>query len=100
MKTKDIIVSPDRQPATISKTAANPNGLAREQAQMDVAISEVQEDLLELYKRFTELRDTYARLKMRRDGTASGNAAGVPAALNGQQARSVAEGFAKRGPRR
>ena len=66
MKTKDIIASPDQQPPGISKTTDNPNGLAHEQAQMDVAISEVQEDLLELYKRFTELRDTYARLKMRR----------------------------------
>lgn len=99
MKTKDIIVSPGRQPGDINKTADNPNGLAHEQAQMDVAISEVQEDLLELYKRFTELRDTYARLKMRRDGAASGNLA-VPAVLTGQQARSVAEGSMKRGPRR
>ena len=66
MKTKDIIVSPGKQPPGISKTAENPNGLAHEQAQMDVAMAEVQEDLLELYRRFIELRDTYARLKMRR----------------------------------
>lgn len=98
MKTKDI-VRPAGAPPAVNPTAENPNGLAHEQAQMDVAISEVQEDLLELYKRFTELRDTYARLKMRRDGVASGNAA-VPAALNGQQVRSVAEGFTKRGQRR
>lgn len=98
MKTKDII-RPVAVPPAVNPTAENPNGLAREQAQMDVAISEVQEDLLELYKRFTELRDTYARLKMRREGAASGNTVG-PAALNGQQARSVAEGVTKRRPRR
>ncbi len=97
MKTKDIIRPAGPVPA-VNPTAENPNGLAREQAQMDVAISEVQEDLLELYKRFSELRDTYARLKMRRDGTASGNAAGVPA-TTGQQAHATAEGVTKRGRR-
>lgn len=66
MKTKDIIVSPVRQPPGISKTAENPNGLAHEQAQMDVAMAEVQEDIIALHKRFIELRDTYARLKVRR----------------------------------
>ncbi len=60
MKTKDIIVSPGEQPVGISKTADNPNGLAHEQAQMDVAMAEVQEDVIELHMRFIELRDTYA----------------------------------------
>jgi hypothetical protein len=69
MKTKDIIPA-SGPPAAVSPTADNPNGLAHEQAQMDVAIGEVQEDLLELYQRFIELRDTYARLKMRRGQTA------------------------------
>lgn len=85
MKTKDI-VRPTGMPPAVNPTAENPNGLAHEQAQMDVAISEVQEDLLELYKRFTDLRDTYARLKMRRDQSA---VAATPSAVN--QPRAVAE---------
>ena len=90
MKTKDIIIAPDKQPSGISKTAENPNGLAHEQAQMDVAISEVQEDLLELYNRFIELRDTYARLKMRR-----GEEATTQSAVAKTNSRSSTEGLAE-----
>ena len=95
MKTKDIIVSPGRQPVGISKTADNPNGLAHEQAQMDVAMAEVQEDLIALHKRFIELRDTYARLKMRRDQSAM---AATPSTTT--QAKAVAEMQRDRRPHR
>ena len=94
MKTKDII-RPAGTPPAANPTAENPNGLAHEQAQMDVAISEVQEDLLELYKRFTELRDTYARLKMRRDQSA---VATTPSAV--PHARAVTEARGRGRPRR
>ncbi len=94
MKTKDII-RPAGTPPAVNPTAENPNGLAHEQAQMDVAISEVQEDLLELYKRFTELRDTYARLKMRRDQSA---VAVTPSAMT--HARAVTEARGRGRPRR
>ncbi len=93
MKTKDII-RPAGTPPAVNPTAENPNGLAHEQAQMDVAISEVQEDLLELYKRFTELRDTYARLKMRRDQSV---VAATPSVVT--QARAVTEARGRGRPR-
>lgn len=95
MKTKDIVIAPDRQPVGISKTADNPNGLAHEQAQMDVAMAEVQEDLIALHKRFIELRDTYARLKMRRDQSAT---AGTPSRAT--QAEALAEARGGRRPGR
>lgn len=94
MKTRDIIHPAEAQQALV-KTADNPNGLAHEQAQMDVAVSEVQEDLLELYRRFTELRDTYARLKMRRDQPQSAAPPTKPA-----QAKAAAETRISRGPPR
>ena len=66
---------------------------------MDVAVAEVQEDLLELYKRFIELRDTYARLKMRRgEGGVMQSGEGKPA--SGSQVQSVAEARGNRRPRR
>lgn len=98
MKTRDIIGRADTSPA-VNLTTDNPNGLAHEQAQMDVAVVEVQEDLLELYKRFIELRDTYARLKMRRgEGNAMQSGAGKPASSS--QAQAVAEARPSRTPRR
>lgn len=98
MKTKDIIGRGPDAPA-VNLTTDNPNGLAHEQAQMDVAVAEVQEDLLELYKRFIELRDTYARLKMRRgEGGATQSGAGKPA--SGSQAQAVAEVLGSRRQRR
>ena len=66
---------------------------------MDVAVAEVQEDLLELYKRFIELRDTYARLKMRRgEGNAMKSGAGKP--TSAQQAQALAEARGSRRQRR
>ena len=98
MKTRDIIGRAETSPA-VNPTADNPNGLAHEQAQMDVAMTEVQEDLLELYKRFIELRDTYARLKMRRgEGNAIQSGAGKLA--SGSQAQVVAEARGSRRQRR
>lgn len=94
MKTRDII-HPAEAPHALVKTADNPNGLAHEQAQMDVAVAEVQEDLLELYQRFIELRDTYARLKMRRDQPPSAAPPTKPA-----QAKAAAETRISRGPPR
>ena len=92
MKTRDII-QPAEVPQALSKTTDNPNGLAHEQAQMDVAVAEVQEDLLELYKRFIELRDTYARLKMRRDQPQA-------AATKATHASAVSEARGRRRPGR
>lgn len=98
MKTRDIIAPLETRQAP-SRTADNPNGLAHEQAQMDVAVAEVQEDLLELYKRFIELRDTYARLKMRRgEGGPMQSSTGKPA--SGSQAQPVAEARGSRRPHR
>lgn len=98
MKTRDIIGRAETSPA-VNLTADNPNGLAHEQAQMDVAVAEVQEDLLELYKRFIELRDTYARLKMRR-GEGGAMQSGTVKATSGLQAQAVAEMRGSRRPRR
>jgi hypothetical protein len=98
MKTKGIIGRAEPSP-TVNLTADNPNGLAHEQAQMDVAVSEVQEDLLELYKRFIELRDTYARLKMRRgEGNAMKSGAAKP--TSAPQPQAVAEARGRRRPGR
>jgi hypothetical protein len=98
MKTTDIIGRGQDAPA-VNMTTDNPNGLAHEQAQMDVAVAEVQEDLLELYKRFIELRDTYARLKMRRgEGNAMKSGAAKP--TSAPQPQAVAEARGSRRQRR
>ena len=98
MKTHDIVKPTAATPA-MNPTANNPNGLAHEQAEMDVAISELQEDLLELYKRFMELRDTYAKLKMRRGDTTQAQAAPTKPATR-QRVQAVAEAGENRRQRR
>ena len=98
MKTRDIIGRVETSPA-VSKTAENPNGLAHEQAEMDVAVAELQEDLVELYKRFMELRDIYARLKLRRGEIAQAQP-GADKQVHGARAQQIAEARQSKRPRR